>query len=443
MRQHSKLRIRAALVAALMAFGIVPAIVGTTGGGVAGAAATLPAGFAETVLTDKALFAPTLMAFAPDGRLFISQQNGKIKIFKNGSVLATPFLSLNTESSTDRGVLGIAFDPQFATNHYVYVYYHPKTTPIHGVISRFVANGDIGDPASETVLYTMDNLNPTGVHTGGTMNFGPDGKLYVSVGDDARGNVVSQSLTSDLGKILRINKDGSIPTDNPFYNQTTGKYRSIWAYGLRNPYTWSFDATGRMLIDEVGLSTWEEINEGQAGGNYGWPTVEGVGNDPRFIDPVYAYLHGSGPNEGCANIGAAFADPGTTNFPASYDGKLFFADFCNGWIHTYDPTTHAVADFAQGITSPTDLRFGPDGALYYISRTQGTSGDSSRLLKIAYTGNPAPTIDQQPNDVTVGVGENATFTASANGTGPLGYQWLRDGTPIERRDPAAATRSTA
>ena len=169
--------------------------------------------------------------------------------------------------------------------------------------------------------------------------------------------------------MLRINVDGSIPTDNPFYGQAAGKYRSIWAIGFRNPYTWSFDATGRMLIADVGLATWEELNQGVAGGNYGWPAVEGIAHDPRFIDPVYVYLHGDGVDRGCAVIGAAFANPGVSTFPRSYDGKFFFSDHCNGWIKTYDPTTGAVATFATtGIASPTHLQFGPDGSLYYLSR---------------------------------------------------------------------------
>lgn len=428
MHQGRGVRRVATAVAALIVLGVVPAVAGP---GSAGAATTLPPGFAETVLTDKAIFAPTLMTFMPDGRILVAQQNGKIKVVKNGAVLDTPFLSLNVESNSDRGILGIALDPAFAVNHYVYVYYHRATPTIHGVISRFVANGDVGVPASETVLYQMDSLNFTGVHTGGVMQFGPDGKLYVSVGDDARGNVVSQSLTSDLGKFLRINSDGSIPTDNPFFAQASGKYRSIWAIGLRNPYSWSFSATGRMLINEVGLATWEELNEGVAGGNYGWPAVEGIGHDPRFIDPVYAYLHGSGPNEGCATIGGDFADPGGSGFPASYDGRYFFSDHCNGWIKTYDPTTGSVQDFATGIAAPTHLQFGPDGSLYYVSRDKTGQGLPARIVRISYTGDPSPSIDQQPGDVTTGVGESASFSVTANGTGPLSYQWLRDGNPID------------
>ncbi len=397
------------------------------------AATTLPSGFTETVVSSANLFAPTLMAFAPDGRLFVAQQNGVIRILKNGVMLSTPFIRITgVETSTDRGVLGLAFDPNFATNKYIYVYYHRSLPSIHGVISRFVAAGDLAVPGSETVIYTLDNLVPFGVHTGGTMNFGPDGKLYVSVGDDSRGTIVSQSLTSDLGKMLRINADGSMPTDNPFFAQATGKYRSIWAIGLRNPYTWTFESsTGRMLINDVGLATSEEVNIGAPGANYGWPTCEGPCQtpNPNFTDPVYSYGHGFGPDEGCATIGGDFAQSGQSNFPASFNGLYFFADYCGGWIKTYNPVTGAVAPFATGIVAPTNFRFGPDGSLYYVSREQGTGGPS-RVIRISYTGSLVPTIDQQPQSQLVSIGNNASFNVTANGGTPLSYHWLRDGSVI-------------
>ena len=279
----------------------------------------------------------------------------------------------------------------------------------------------------------MDDLNPTGVHTGGTMNFGPDGKLYVSIGDDARGNVVSQSLTSDLGKILRLNADGSIPTDNPFYNQTTGKYRSIWAYGLRNPYTWSFDATGQMLIDEVGLSTWEEINEGQAGGNYGWPAVEGVGNDPALHRPdlrVPARLRAErGLRQHRRRVRRPRRDATSRRRTTASSSSPTSA---TAGSTRSTPMTHAVADFAQGISRPPTCASARTARCTTSPARREPPATRHGCCKIAYTGDPSPSIDQQPADVTVGVGESATFSASANGTGPLSYQWLRDGAPDRR-----------
>ncbi|MBA3288009.1 MAG: PQQ-dependent sugar dehydrogenase [Acidimicrobiia bacterium] len=412
---------------------VVPATtVGAAAAPTLGAAATTPpAGFVTTVIANSGIFAPTLMAFTPEGHIVISQQTGKIKIFHGGSVSATPYLSLNVSSTSDRGVLGIAFDPAYATNRYVYVYYHRPTPTIHGVISRFVvrANGLSADPATERVLYTMDSLDPNGVHTGGVLKFGPDGKLYVSVGDDGRGVTVSHSLTSDLGKILRINADGSIPTDNPFVAQATGKYRAIWSKGHRNPYTWTFDPRGRLLLAEVGLDRFEEINDVVPGGDYGWPDYEGPDNgDARFVDPVYAYGHGADADTGCAIIGAAVADPATSTFPAGYDGDFFFADYCSGWMKAYDPITDTATPFATGITTPTHIIFGPDGNLYYLTRN--TQGGSGWITKISFTGSTAPSIANQPDDVTVGVGQSASFTVEAQGQAPLAYQWRRNGVNI-------------
>ena len=277
------------------------------GGQPASAALSLPSGFQETVLASNKFFAPTLFTFTPAGNPLVSQQNGKLKLLKNGVV--SNFLELTVNSTTDRGVLGVAFDPNFATTPYVYVYYHRPTTPVHGVISRFTVQGDVALAATETVLYTMDDLALNGLHTGGAMEFGADGKLYVSVGDDARGNVVSQSLSSDLGKILRINKDGSIPTDNPFFTQATGKYRSIWAFGLRNPYTWAFDQSGRMIINEVGLDTWEELNRGSRGGQlrlaHGQRRRPATPASPTRSTPTTT---APATDEGCAGIGGDFAD---------------------------------------------------------------------------------------------------------------------------------------
>jgi glucose/arabinose dehydrogenase len=134
-----------------------------------------------------------------------------------------------------------------------------------------------------------------------------------------------------LGKMLRLNADGTIPTDNPFFGSTTGKNRAIWAMGLRNPFTFAFKpASSMMFINDVGQNTWEEIDDGVAGANYGWPTTEGPTTDPRFNAPRYAYDHSTGT---CAITGGAFYVPMTMQFPADYAQDYFFADFCGNWIH--------------------------------------------------------------------------------------------------------------
>ncbi|MDP9004985.1 MAG: PQQ-dependent sugar dehydrogenase [Verrucomicrobiota bacterium] len=218
-------------------------------------AATLPAGFTETQFGSNLGSAPTAMAFAADGRLFVCLQNGQLRVIKNGALLPAPFVSLAVDSSGERGLLGVTFDPNFSTNHFVYLYYTTSVAPIHNRVSRFTANGDVAVAASELALLDLDNLSSATNHNGGAIHFGPDVKLYVAVGENANG-ANAQSLANRLGKILRINSDATIPADNPFFNTATGANRSIWAYGLRNPYTFAFQpGTGRMFVNDVGQST--------------------------------------------------------------------------------------------------------------------------------------------------------------------------------------------
>ena len=340
-------------------------------------AANLPSGFTEEQFGGNLSGSPTAMAFAPDGRLFVCQQGGQLRVIKNGSLLSTPFVSLTVDSSGERGLLGIAFDPNFATNHYLYVYYTVATSPIHNRVSRFTAAGDTAVPGSEAIILELDNLSSATNHNGGAMHFGPDGKLYIGVGENANG-ANSQTLSNLLGKMLRINADGTIPTDNPFYNTATGNNRAIWALGLRNPFTFAFQpGTTRLFINDVGQSTWEEINDGIAGSNYGWPTTEGPTSNPAFRSPIYYYGHGTTNTTGCAIVGGAFYNPPVAQFPSSYIGKYFFADLCTGWIRVFDPTAGTATGFATGISTPVDLHVGPDGALYYLA--QGSGGQVFRV----------------------------------------------------------------
>ncbi len=373
--------------------------------------ATLPAGFTETQFGSNFNGTPTAMAFAPDGRLFVCLQTGQLRVIKNGTLLATPFLTLSVDSSGERGLLGVAFDPNFNSNHFVYLYYTVPTSPIHNRISRFTANGDVVTAGSELALVDLDNLSSATNHNGGAIHFGPDGKLYSGVGENAN-SANAQTLTNRLGKILRYNADGSIPTDNPFFNTATGANRAIWAYGLRNPFTFGFQpGTGRMFINDVGQSTWEEINDGIAGSNYGWPTCEGACSNMNFRDPLFQYGHGSSSTTGCAIVGAAFYNPPVNQFPASYLGKYFFADLCTGWIRLFDPASGTASDFASGIDTPVDLQIGPDGCLYYLAR-----GNNGQVFRIAATA-------AQPLNLSVrarvGTGNDFLFSGFINvGTAP-------------------------
>src|SRR6266852_7212879 len=311
------------------------------------------------------------MEFAPDWRLFVCLQGGNLRVVKNGTLLPTPFVTLTVDSSGERGLLGVAFDPSFATNNFVYVYYTVPGSPAHNRVSRFTANGDVAVAGSEVVLLNLDNLSSATNHNGGAIHFGPDGKLYVAVGENAN-SANSQTLVNLLGKVLRINSDGTIPADNPFFN-TAGARKEIWAYGLRNPYTFAFQpGTGRLFIDDVGQDTWEEINDGIAGSNYGWPTTEGPTNNPAFRGPLYAYNHSTGTPTGCALTGGTFYNPTTPNFPATYSGKFFFSDLCSGWIYLLDPAAATATPFASGISNPVDLRVSPSGTLFYLARGVGS-----------------------------------------------------------------------
>ncbi len=330
-------------------------------------AASLKPDFEDTRVA-TGLPAPTAMALAPDGRWFVCTQGGELRVIKNGALLSTPFLTVSVDSSGERGLLGVTFDPDFAVNHYVYVYYTTPAPAAHNRISRFTAQGDVAATGSEVVLMELPDLSAATNHNGGALHFGPDGKLYVGVGENGNGSN-SQTLANPLGKLLRINSDGSIPADNPFFLTATGQGQAIWALGLRNPFTFAFHPlSGRLFINDVGQNLWEEIDDGVAGANYGWPATEGYTQDPQYKTPLYAYGHGADNATGCAIAGGAFYAPSASQFPAAYEGHYFFADLCGGWIRELDPSDASTAIFATGISFPVDVRVGPEGCLYYLER---------------------------------------------------------------------------
>src|SRR6266487_1229133 len=174
-------------------------------------AATLPPGFTEAQVGSNLSGSPTAMAFAPDGRLFVCQQGGQLRVIKNGVLLSTPFVTLTVDSSGERGLLGIAFDPNFATNHYLYVYYTVATSPIHNRVSRFTAAGDTAAPGSEAVILELNNLSSATNHNGGATHFGPDGKLYIGVGENANGANSFQPAREDVAHQCRRYHPGRQP----------------------------------------------------------------------------------------------------------------------------------------------------------------------------------------------------------------------------------------
>ncbi len=383
----------------------------------------MPTGFSQ-VLVANGISSPTCFSFSPDGRIFVAQQNGQLRVIKNGGLLVTPFVSLSVNSSGERGLLGIAFDPNFVSNSYIYLYY-TLSTASNNRISRFTANGDVALAGSELVILNLDPLSSATNHNGGTMQFGKDGKLYVGIGENAN-SANSQNLDTYHGKILRLNTDGTAPADNPFISSTNVKRQRVWAYGLRNPYSLSIQpVTGRIFVNDVGQNTWEEINDATTGAkNFGWPTAEGVSTNVAFTNPVYTYNHTSG----CAITGGTFFNPGSTNYPASYLGNYFFLDYCSKWMDRLDLSTSPATRSGFGTTiagSAVNMGTGPDGNIYFLSRA------ASGIYKITYSA-PAspPTLTSQPQSQSIPAGSPVSFSVTATGSQPLFYQWRKGGANI-------------
>ncbi len=406
-------------------------------------AITLPTGFVATQIADQ--LDPVGMYLAPDGRVFFTEKDGKVRIIKNDVLLATSFVDIpNVENYNEQGLFSVLLDPNFTTNHYVYVMYTLKAAnpdPIKNRVLRYTADGDVALTGSELVLMEWDN--PGTIHNGGALAFGNDGKLYISTGEAGTASN-AQSHLNLLGKILRINSDGTIPTDNPFYAMNTGNMRAIYALGFRNPFKMLVQSsTGRIFINDVGAGTWEEVNELFGGKNYGWPGIEGMKTTQtppaNYQDPLYAYNHSGG---SCSIIGGNFYDPSTPLFPAQYVGKYFFADYCGNYIKYFDPNSatpsSTVQTFATDASRILDIRVTPNGAMYVIERN-GSSGGSTgsntsstdgKIWKITYNANGDPVVSTQPVSISIPKNEDATFTVTAAGNPTLTYQWKRNNVDI-------------
>jgi len=396
--------------------------------------ASVAPGFADLPVV-TGLSDPTAMEFSPDGRfLFAAQQTGQLRIINlsTNTLLPTPFVSLTVDSTLERGLLGIAFDPNYASNHFVYLYYTATIPTIHNRISRFTADasGTAAVPGSELPLFDLPTLTATN-HNGGSLHFGPDGKLYAGVGENAQ-PPLAQSLSSPLGKLLRLNPDGSIPSDNPLLAQATGQAQAAFAYGLRNPFTFAFQpGTGRLFINDVGQDTFEEIDDGLPAANYGWPTSEGPTSDPAFTAPLFFYAHGHSDTTGDAVTGGTFYDPpvsAANRFPDAFTDSYFFSDLTSGWIRRLDPAGgYHNADpspFATGISVPVDLDVGPDGSLYYLFRGAGdNTGGVSRIAPTSpsvpppppppTSAAPVPTITSPKSTTLFRAGQRINFTGQA------------------------------
>lgn len=363
----------------------------------------LPAGFYDRPLF-SGLSGPTCFTFAPDGRIFIGQKSGAIRIFKNGQLITTPFMNVPCTSNSERGVLGIALDPNFATNRYVYIYYttsaaslNPPASPKNRV-SRFVANGDTVQAGSEEILLDLIPSD-AGNHNAGCIRFGLDGKLWITTGDGGQTPAISQNLNSLGGKLLRINSNGSIPDDNPFFGMPNHR-SEIWAYGFRNPFRFAFrPGTNVPYLGDVGGTQWEEINVGAIGGNFGWPNAEGMNANPLYINPIYTYPHSG---ESKSITGGVFAN--SPRYPSSWANRYVFADYVQDDFYFLDVTgTNTLVQQGSlgSILGPVDFAMSSAGALHYSAIRDG------QIRKMTYEPRP------------VSVGGPASLYGGSTGTGSV------------------------
>jgi glucose/arabinose dehydrogenase len=346
-------------------------------------------GFTET-LFQGGLTNPIAIAFLPDGRMLVTEKAGALKV-TDGTTVST-ITTLNDCSAVEMGLLGIAVDPSYATNGFVYLYRTKNPGDCSSATGRFneviritIGAGDTMVAGSLTTLVTGAQTDD-GNHDGGCLRIGPDGKLYVGVGDTGLGdnqggpgsstNPYAQDLSVIMGKVLRINLDGTIPANNPFVGQMSDR-PEIFAYGFRNPFRFGFDPqTSRLWLADVGDLTIEELDIVTSGGNYAWPHCEGTlpasCDQPGDIDPIFTYPHNGTGSLGTCIIGGEFAGPGY----GGLDGDYFFGDCTSS--NLYYATPNGTRDgigtptlFLSNANVPADIVFGPDGALYYVATGAG------------------------------------------------------------------------
>jgi uncharacterized protein (TIGR03437 family) len=440
--------------------------------------------------------APTAIAFTPGGRMLATSQSGALRIVENDILLPVPALTIPASricTNSERGLLGVAVDPDFSSNGFVYLYYtfrpagsncgsRANPTPLNRV-SRFTMTGNTVDPASEKPL--IDNIPSwNGNHNGGDLHFGNDGYLYISVGDSgcdpygngcAGANDAARDVHTLLGKILRIDRDGGIPPNNPFTGPGTQRChlanapagircQETYAWGLRNPFRIAFDRNdpdiNRFFILDVGQDVREEINLGAPGADYGWNSREGAcvngsrTNCPPppagVTDPIFAYPHGvtvpGTGSSGCNSIsGGAFVPAGA--FTPEYDGAFVYADYVCGKLFVLSPQPGGAwraRDFtADTPGSAVHLAFGPFGrnrqALYY---TTYSNGGQIRRISLPGEGPNAPTVTLSATPTSGPLPLTVNFTAQGTAANPgdvLNYSFSF-GDQTQR---AASTSNTA
>ena len=454
---------------------IVTAVLGLPGNG-AQAQTFADPGFSSELVTTLPPFMPVGLAFAPDGRMFVWQRNGVVRIFKNGALLPAPFIDIGSQVNqfSDRGMLGLALHPDFAGNGYVYLLFTREdggdpNSP-GAKVSRLIrvtadpVNPDVALAGSEVVILGSIGTPPCSAQPPGadcipsdsnsdsigTLRFAPDGKLFVGSGDGASSTAVdplafrSQDLGSPSGKILRVNEDGSAPGDNPFDDGTNSWQSKVWAYGLRNPYRFSLHpATGALFIGDLGWKTWEEVNRALRGENFGWPCFEGNLPQPEYqsqlpacasvpssavTPPLASWAHdgaspalpGYDPNFlGAAAVGGTFYTGSA--YPQTYSGSFFYADSIGGWIRrlVLDASGNPAGNllFATGAAGIVSIEQGPDGWLYYPVFASG------EIRRIRWQDTVPPTAPAGLAATVVSAAQiNLSWSAATDNVGVTGYQ---------------------
>ena len=391
---------------------------------------------------------PTNMVFTPDGRMLIIERGGNIWVVQPGasSVDPTPVLQLpNVWTADERGLLGIVLDADFANNGYFYVYY-TNTATSKNQVSRFTLVGNQASLSSQVMIWQNDSVADIW-HQGGDLHFGPDGKLYVAVGDHLLPQT-AQDLNSYNGKILRMNTDGSAPADNPFYDGAGPNKDAIWARGFRNPFRFSFDSvTGRMYVGDVGQDTWEEVDVVQKGANYGWPICEGNCSEPGMTNPTYTYNHSG--RDACVIGGFVYRG---TQFPADYQGTYIFGDYSQNWIKrmTLDANGNnsGIVNFVPPDGSADGpygdivaFTMGPDGSLYYVDNGPFATNNAGSIHRIRnLNANQPPTAVASADTTSSPTAPLTVHFSSAGSTDPEGqaltYSWtFGDGTTSTQANP--------
>jgi len=408
----------------------------------------------------NSLSSPVYVTNAHDGsnRLFILEQAGRIKVLQPGSNTPTVFLDIVSRvlSGGERGLLGLAFHPQYSTNRRFFVYYTRQTdgTIVIAEYHTSASDPNVAD-STETVILTIAHPNFAN-HNGGMIEFGPDGFLYIGTGDGGAGNDPpnnSQNINVLLGKILRIDIDhpnGSIPysspSSNPFFGSTAGA-DEIYAYGLRNPFRFSFDrGTGQLYVADVGQDAWEEIDIVTLGGNYGWRVYEGnhcTNNDPSlcgtggFTFPIAEYAHTPGSGGRCAIIGGYVYRGVASTLPI---GAYVYADLCTGEVFLLQGGVQSLLFDSNNIISS----FGEDeaGELYVVElgstvfRIETGSGSTDTIALF----DPSPSQFFLRNSNTGGTADSTfTYGPASSGLTPIAGNWNGDGVhTIGLYDPAHA-----